>query len=81
MPHTKDELFILRLYEAAVASGDMEESFDKYAIGEKAKINPKAVDAICKLLVQANFIKKRDEESVYLTRRGEDLALTLLSEK
>lgn len=80
MPHTKDEIFVVNLYETARASGDVENSFDKYSIGEKAKINPKAVDAICKLLVQANFIKKKGEKDIYLTPHGEKLALTLLDE-
>lgn len=81
MAHTKDELFVIRLYETAHASGNVENCFDKYQIGEKAHINPKAVDAICKLLVQANFIKnKRGESEVYLTPHGEKLALRLLEE-
>lgn len=78
--HTKDELFVIRLYEAAKDSGDVENGFDKYQIGERAKINPKAVDAISKLLIQANFIKKRGENEVYLTPHGEKLALQLLEE-
>lgn len=80
MAHTKDEHFVIALYEAAKASGEIDTSFDKYAIGEMAKINPKAVDAICKLLIQANFIKKRGELEIYLTSHGEKLALSLLEE-
>lgn len=80
MAHTKDEQYVIALYETVLASGDLEESFDRYQIGEKARINPKAVDAICKLLIQANFIKKRGESEVYLTPRGQELAKTLLKE-
>lgn len=80
MSHTKDEHFVLSLYDVAMASGDVENSFDRYEIGEKANINPKAVDAICKLLIQANFIKKRGESEIYLTPHGENLAKTLLDE-
>lgn len=80
MPHTKDEHYVLALYHAAQAAGDMGQAFDRYAIGQQAKIHPKAVDAICKLLVQANFIKKKGELEVYLTPHGEKLASRLLEE-
>lgn len=80
MARTKDENYVICLYQTAKESGDLEASFDRYEIGYKAGINPKAVDAICKLLVQANFIKKASEEEVYLTTRGEALALRLLDE-
>lgn len=80
MGKTKDELFVIRLYEACKRAGDLEGRFDKYEIGKQAGINPKAVDAITKLLVQANFIRKSGELDVYLTPHGEKLALRLLGE-
>jgi Mn-dependent DtxR family transcriptional regulator len=81
MARTKDENYVLWLYRTAQESGDLESSFDRYAIGQKAGINPKAVNAICKLLIQANFIKKAGEEQVMLTKHGEQLAIRLLGEK
>jgi predicted transcriptional regulator len=80
MAKTKDEQLVLELYHTALDSGDIEHSFNRYEIGAKAGINPKAVDAICKLLVQANFIKKSGEEEIRLTPHGEKLALRLLDE-
>jgi Mn-dependent DtxR family transcriptional regulator len=80
MARTKDENYVLWLYRLAQESGDLENSFDRYVIGQKAGINPKAVNAICKLLIQANFIKKAGEEQVKLTKNGEQLAIRLLGE-
>ena len=79
--YTKDENYVLSLYKATQEAGEAETPFNRYDIGERAGINPKAVNAICKLLIQANFIKKREEEEVYLTPHGEKLALQLLNEK
>lgn len=81
MSKTKDENFVLWLYRTASEAGDVELPLNKYTIGEKAGIHPKAVNAITKLLVQANFIKKVGEDDVRLTPHGEQLALRLLGEK
>lgn len=78
---TADERFVLCLYEAVSASGDADTPFNRYEIGKKASIHPKGVDAICKLLVQANFIKKAGEDNIVLTSNGERLALKLLMDK
>lgn len=80
MGKTKDENYVVWLYRLAQEAGAIETSFDRYEVGKKAGINPKAVNAICKLLIQANFIKKAGEDQVYLTSHGEQLALRLLEE-
>lgn len=80
MGRTKDENFVLWLYRTAKEAGDIEGSYNRYEVGAKAGLHPKAVDAICKLLVQANFIRKDGEENIYLTPHGEKLALRLVSE-
>ncbi len=77
---TPDERFILALYEAAEASGEMDTLFNRYEIGKRVALNPKGVDAICKLLVQANFIKKGDGEEIYITKNGENLAIRVRDE-
>ncbi len=81
MSRTKDENYMIWLYRTAQESGDIENSFNRYDIGRKAGLHEKAVDAICKLLIQANFIRKAGEEEVRLTPHGEKLALRLLGEK
>jgi len=78
---TSDERFVLSLYETAQASENMDDPHDRYAVGQRVGLSPKAVDAICKLLVQANFIKRADGDTIYLTKHGESLALRLLDEK
>lgn len=78
---TKDEFFIISLYESALKAGNLHTHFNRYEIGKLCGINPKGVEAICKLLVQCNFIKKVDDKTiVYLTKQGEELALRLLHE-
>jgi hypothetical protein len=78
MGRTKDEHFVVELYKAAKAAGNLEETFDRYEIGSKASLHPKAVNAICRLLIQANFIKKNGEDGIYLTPHGLKLAEQLI---
>ncbi len=75
---TKDEYYMIALYEMGQEKGDFEASFNKYTIGERASVKPKAVDAICALLIQANFIKKSSETEVFLTEHGRSLVETQL---
>lgn len=70
---TKDEKYLLALYEMAVESGDMETRFHRYEVTVRALLTEKSADAICKLLIQANFIKK-EEEMIYITSNGITLA-------
>lgn len=78
--YTKDEMFMLCLYEAAEKAEEMDQPFNRYEIGKAAGILPKGTDAICKLLIRSNFIKKASEEEVYITPHGEKLAEGLRSE-
>jgi hypothetical protein len=74
---TKDELFLLKLYTLAAASGDVESEIDRYLIGRAIGQNNKGIDTIVKHLAQANFVKKGDGDAVYLTAHGLKLAQTL----
>ncbi|MBS4166704.1 MULTISPECIES: hypothetical protein [unclassified Neochlamydia] len=78
--HTADERFIICAYQALEGLNDKEAPLNFYKVGEKAGITHKGVKAICKLLIQANFIKKISDEEIYLTQNGEQLALRLLEE-
>ncbi len=71
--YTKDEAFVLAIYEMANSTGDPENPVDRYTAGDLAHLHPKAVDAIGKLLLRSNFIKKEDERLIYLTPRGLEL--------
>jgi hypothetical protein len=77
---TKDENYVICLYEQAEKSGDLDTPFDRYEIGKIANLHERGVDAICKLLIQANFVKKAEEHEVYLTQNGVNLAKQLLLE-
>ena len=78
---TADERYVLAAYHAAINTGDAHAILNRYEVGRSAGLQPKGVDSICKLLVQANFIKKEGSEDIYLTKNGEQLALRLLEEK
>jgi predicted transcriptional regulator len=81
MSTTKDERFVLALYKKAKESGNIENTFNCYEIGSSVGLQFRAVDAICRLLIQSNFIKKKKgEDEIYLTPRGIELAENLLSE-
>ena len=67
---TKDESFMLKLYEEALKQQDVEDPLDRYAIGRLAGLQERAVDAICSLLVQANFIKKQGLNDISITSHG-----------
>lgn len=67
---TKDEKFMLRLYEEVSKRSDREEPMDRYEIGTLVGLHPKAVDTICNLLAQANFIKKQGKIEISITPHG-----------
>lgn len=77
---TKDELFVVTLLAEAQKAGDPHTPTSRYEVGEVCGLASKSVDTICKLLVQANFIKKAGEADVYLTDNGIQLAERLLEE-
>lgn len=78
---TKDELFLLKLYELAVAKGGPEEEIDRYVIGRAIGQNNHGIDTIIKHLAQANFIKKCSDNCIYLTPHGIKLVEHLREER
>jgi hypothetical protein len=78
--HTKDEQFMLALYAHAERLGDIFTPVDKYLVGQSCGLKERGVNATCVLLLQANFVKKGDDNTIYLTKRGEELALRLKEE-
>lgn len=78
---TKDELFLLKLYEMAAALGSPEEEIDRYTIGRAIGQNNKGVDTIVKHLAQANFVKKGAHDALYLTLHGIRLVEHLREER
>lgn len=78
---TKDELFLLKLYEMASQQGNPEEEVDRYAIGRAIGQNDKGVDTIVKHLAQANFVKKGNGSALYLTAHGMRLVEQIAKER
>jgi hypothetical protein len=78
---TKEENFILTIYKLAKAAGDLSRPYDRYTIGTALGLTYRVVDPLCNILLQSNFLKKEEENSVYLTSRGIELAERLLDEK
>lgn len=77
---TKDELFLLKLYELASNSGDSQQEIDRFLIGRAIGQNDRGADVIARDLAQANFIKKGEGSAVYLTDHGLRLVQLLLRE-
>lgn len=67
---TKDELFLLKLYQLASKRGDPQEAIDRFEVGRAIGLNDKGSNVIARDLAQANFVKKGDGDAVYLTDHG-----------
>jgi len=75
---TKDQRFLLRLYELAEAEGDIYIPFNRYDIGEAVGLQKRAIETICRSLLQCNFIKKSGDEAIHLTPNGVKLVSEFL---
>jgi hypothetical protein len=74
---TKDESFMIRLHLEALKLPEIDDALDRYVIGEMVGLNKKAVDTICVLLAQANFIKKHGPIDISITPNGIRLVETI----
>jgi hypothetical protein len=70
---TKEEKFLIALYEAALAQGDLAAEIDRFEIGQKLGLHPRGINTICNILAQANFIKKRGDTFIVITENGKRL--------
>lgn len=70
MARTKDESFMIHLYEEAQLRDNIDEPIDRYIIGQAVGLQKTATDTICKLLGQANFIKKKGDVEISITPQG-----------
>lgn len=78
---TKDELFLLKLYELASQSGDIQTEIDRFVIGRTIGQNDRGANVVARDLAQANFIKKGEGDAVYLTDHGLQLVQSLIKER
>lgn len=79
-PKTKDEQFMITLYETAERSGSIFNPINRFEIGKIIGLQEKGLQTICRTLLQSNFIKKSGEENVYLTKLGESLVLGFIEQ-
>lgn len=78
---TKDELYLIKLYELAKASGSPANRKDAYVVGKVLGLTEKVVKPMIDLLARANFIKKVEEKDIALTPHGLKLVMQLLENK
>ena len=67
---TPDERFLIKLFEIAKNNDDLFSEVDFKIIGKAIGFKETATKNMVKLLAQANFITKVDDELVCLTQRG-----------
>ena len=68
--HTPDEKFLIKLYKTAMENGDPFNEVDSRGVARAIGQKETAVKNIIKHLAQANFIKKIDDNTIYLTQHG-----------
>lgn len=78
---TPDERFLIQLYQAALAAGDLHAEIDIRPIAKAMGQKETAMKNIIKHLAQANFLKKIDETTVRLTDRGCCFAIEMLEKE
>lgn len=77
---TRDEVYLVKLAEIAESLGDKFQEIDCYKVGQAIGQNNRSVDNIVRMLAQTNFLKKGEEQNVYLTKNGEALVFSLLKD-
>ena len=78
---TKEERYMLALYEETLRQEDEEAEIDRVLIGDIIGINPPSVENICKGLMRSNFIRFHEAGRISLTSQGRRLVFLLLEEK
>ena len=71
---TKDESFLIKLYETAQNEGDLNIEINFQKLGQELTLKDKIIKNIVRDLAQANFILKTDDNTVKLTQNGITLA-------
>ena len=71
---TKDESFLIKLYEEANEEGDFSVELNFQEIGKKMVLKERVIKTIIRDLAQANFVQKIDHDTIKLTQNGINLA-------
>jgi len=75
---TRDEQFLVKVFELAQKGEDLFTLIDRYQVGLAIGQNHRSVDNIVRMLAQTNFIKKEEDPWIYLTSLGISLAKELI---
>ncbi|MBS0630046.1 MAG: hypothetical protein JSS30_07500 [Verrucomicrobia bacterium] len=67
---SKEEHYLLKLYELASAKGDPKGQVDRHVVGEAIGEHTKATDNIVQLLTKNNLTKKEGDIMIHLTDFG-----------
>ena len=78
---TKDEKYMLKVYNYLEEKEDFDLVLNRFEIGESIGFSKKTVNTIVTLLMQANFLKKQGKEEFNLTDQGIRLVKSLLDNK
>jgi len=70
---TKEENYLIKLYQLSLTLGSPWEEVDRYAVGQAIGQNNRSVDNIVTILAKTNFIKKGEGNAIYLTEQGKSL--------
>lgn len=73
MSKTKEEKFLIAVYEAALEAGGPEAEIDRFVVGQQIGLHPRGINTICNQLAQANFIRKHGPELISITENGKRL--------
>ena len=76
---TKDERFLLKLFELASTLGDPTHEVDRYKVGQTMGQKQRGVDTMVRMLAQSNFVKKGSGSNIYLSDGGLTLIKSLRS--
>ena len=76
---TAEEKYLIKLYEMANNAGDIYSEVDMFLVGKQVGIKEKTVKILIRNLAQTNFIKKSENDLVYLTPNGLSLIIDLQS--
>ena len=78
---TKDEIFVLKLYELAMQLGTPYGQIDCLEIARAIGQNTKGAQVIARDLAQANFIKRAEGSHIYLTDHGLKLVNQIIEQQ
>ncbi|MEC7838784.1 MAG: hypothetical protein VX777_01945 [Chlamydiota bacterium] len=77
---TKDERFLVALYEMAERDGDVFTPINRYTVAKSIGLQERATKTICRTLLQTNFIKKSGDTDIVLTPRGKSFVQDIFDE-